>query len=63
MALTLKSKKSAEQLDHGRLTSLINSMADAVIAVDDKHKVVVYNGAALDIWTSTTLGLEQELTS
>jgi signal transduction histidine kinase len=49
MALTLKSKKSAEQLDHGRLTSLINSMADAVIAVDDKQKVVVYNGAALDI--------------
>lgn len=39
----------AEELDHGRLTSLINSMADAVIAVDEKMKVVVFNGAALNI--------------
>lgn len=37
------------QLEHERLTSLINSMADAVIAVDEKAKVVLYNGAALNI--------------
>lgn len=37
------------QLEHQRLTSLINSMADAVIAVDEQIKVVLYNGAALNI--------------
>lgn len=36
-------------IDHERLTSLIGSMADGVIAVDDKSKVVLYNGAALNI--------------
>ena len=50
MALKVKkTKTTTDQLDHGRLTSLINSMADAVIAVDEHHKVVVYNGAALNI--------------
>lgn len=37
------------QLEHERLTSLINSMADAVIAIDENQVVVVYNGAALNI--------------
>lgn len=37
------------QLEHGRLTTLINSMADGVIAVDHEVKVVLYNGAALNI--------------
>ena len=36
-------------LEHERLTSLINSMADGVIAVDENQKVAVYNGAALNI--------------
>jgi signal transduction histidine kinase len=36
-------------LEHERLTSLIGSMADGVIAVDDQIKVVLYNGAALSI--------------
>ncbi len=36
-------------VDHERLTSLINSMADGVIAVDQKQRVVIYNGAALNI--------------
>lgn len=36
-------------LEHERLTSLINSMADGVIAVDELGKVVLYNGAALNI--------------
>jgi PAS domain S-box-containing protein len=50
--MPLKLKKSTappDGLDHGRLTSLINSMADAVIAVDEDCKVVLYNGAALNI--------------
>jgi PAS domain S-box-containing protein len=40
--------KDAE-LERERLTSLINSMADGVIAIDQTTKVVVYNGAALNI--------------
>lgn len=39
----------AAALEHERLTSLIGSMADGVIAVDDDIKVVLYNGAALNI--------------
>lgn len=36
------------ELERERLTSLINSMADGVIAIDHKTNVVVYNGAALN---------------
>jgi two-component system, OmpR family, phosphate regulon sensor histidine kinase PhoR len=45
-------KPSTEALEHERLQSLINSMADGVIATDDKGTVVLYNGAALDILDS-----------
>src|SRR5437868_4494140 len=37
------------RLEHERLVSLVNSMADAVIAVDSHLKIVVYNGAALNV--------------
>ena len=46
---TRKADVAAAALEHERLTSLIGSMADGVIAVDDKTKVVLYNGAALSI--------------
>lgn len=36
-------------LEHQRLTSLINSMADGVIAIDEQMHVVIYNGAALNV--------------
>ena len=36
-------------LERERLTSLINSMADGVIAIDQHAKIVVTNGAALNI--------------
>jgi two-component system phosphate regulon sensor histidine kinase PhoR len=36
-------------LERERLDSLINSMADGVLALDENLKVVVYNGAALNI--------------
>lgn len=48
-------KKVAEQIaavaavEHERLQSLIGSMGDGVLAVDDAIKVVIYNGAALNI--------------
>ncbi len=54
---TVAPKQSAEKLppmalaalEHERLTSLISSMADGVIAIDDHNKIVLYNGAALNI--------------
>lgn len=39
-------------LEHERLNSLINSMTDGVIALDQQLKVVSYNGAALNILDS-----------
>ncbi len=48
LASILPSSKSAA-IDHERLTSLVNSMADGVIALDENLRVVLYNGAALNI--------------
>ncbi len=36
-------------VERERLTSLINSMADGVIATDEKGIILIYNGAALNI--------------
>ena len=36
-------------LEHERLSSLINSMADGVIAIDENMNIAVYNGASLNI--------------
>lgn len=38
--------------EHERLRSLINSMADGVVAIDKQGKIVLYNGAALNILDS-----------
>ena len=58
---TAKSTASAE-LEHERLSSLINSMADGVIALSQEAKIVIYNGAALNILdvNSTINGLPIE---
>lgn len=40
---------SSAQFEHDRLTSLINSMVDGVLAVDEFARVDLYNGAALNI--------------
>lgn len=37
------------QLERERLVSLINSMADGVIATDENGRIALYNGAALNI--------------
>ena len=37
------------ELERERLTSLINSMTDGVLALDERASIVVYNGAALNI--------------
>lgn len=51
MKRILSRKHTAKKatIEHQRLTSLINSMADGVIAVDQHMSVVIYNGAALNI--------------
>lgn len=41
-------------LEHERLSSLINSMADGVLAIDDKQNIAVYNGACLNILNINT---------
>lgn len=44
------------ELERERLISLINSMGDGVLAIDEKFKIVVTNGAALNILdVNTTL--------
>ncbi|HEX4774922.1 MAG TPA: ATP-binding protein [Candidatus Saccharimonadales bacterium] len=58
MTLKLKPLERASetaQIEHQRLTSLINSMADAVLAVDQAAKVVLYNAAALNIFDVNTV--------
>jgi signal transduction histidine kinase len=49
LAKTAAQDQASAQLEHERLTSLINSMADGVVAVDEKANIVLYNGAALNI--------------
>jgi len=52
MVKTLLQKAASNKqakLDHERLTSLVNSMADGVLAVDQHMKIVISNGAALNI--------------
>ena len=51
----LTSASGNARLEHERLTSLINSMADGVIAMDERARVVLYNGAALNILDSNNL--------
>lgn len=57
MPLTVKTNSSpaGAHLEHQRLTSLINSMADAVVAVDQQAHVVLYNAAALNIFDRNTI--------
>ncbi len=53
----LKAKTATSaRLERERLTSLVNSMGDGVLAIDEKKKIVVSNGAALNILdVNTTL--------
>jgi len=50
-----KPSEALEKIEHQRLTSLINSMADAVIAVDENITVVLFNGATLNILDVNTI--------
>lgn len=50
-------------VEHERLVSLIGSMADGVLAVDDHIKIVLYNGASLDILDVNSILQDQKLKS
>jgi signal transduction histidine kinase len=54
---------SPAQLEHERLNSLINSMADAVIAVDQDARVVLYNAATLNILDVNNISPGSDLNS
>jgi PAS domain S-box-containing protein len=49
------------ELEHERLNSLINSMADAVMALDEDAKVVMFNGATLNILDVNNITLNEPL--
>ena len=46
----LSNKMAKAEYEHLRLVALINSMAEAVIAVNDSGKINVYNSAALELF-------------
>ncbi len=48
-------------VEHERLVSLIGSMADGVLAVDDQVKIVQYNGAVLNILDVNSTLQDQKL--
>src|SRR4051812_34841863 len=58
-----KTTPTPKSLEHQQLTSLINSMADAVIAVDEQAKVALYNAAALNILDLNTIKAGSRLRS
>jgi two-component system, OmpR family, phosphate regulon sensor histidine kinase PhoR len=45
----LEKSRSGEKLVSERMGSLINSMVDGVFALDEEGKIVIYNGAAINI--------------
>ena len=59
----LDEARQEERLEHERLRLLINSMADAVIATDREGKIVVYNGAALELLNTNETLHDQYLTN
>lgn len=46
--------KQSLSLEHDQIMALINSMADGVIATDEQGKIMMYNGAALNVLDSNT---------
>ena len=58
-----KSVELTGEIERERLTSLINSMADGVIATDEDATVVLYNGAALNILDVNSSITGQKLSS
>ncbi len=49
------SRNTTPVLDHQRLIALINSMADAVLTVDETQKIIISNSAALNLLDTNNL--------
>jgi two-component system phosphate regulon sensor histidine kinase PhoR len=47
--LARRARTGRAKIEHERLTSLVNSMADGVLAVDKQMHIVLSNGAALNV--------------
>ncbi len=56
-SIPVLSDQEVINLEHGQLRALINSMADGVIATDRFGKIMLYNGAALNLLDSNN-GIE-----
>lgn len=56
---TIADTSRASAFEHQRLLSLINNMGDAVIATDHSGKILLYNGAVLDL-LDTNISLENK---
>ena len=56
-------KTSNQALEHEQLMTLINSLADAVIALNENLQIIRYNAAALDILDINNLSLMTPLES
>lgn len=63
MATSPTDSSKEATIEHERLKSLINNMADGVIALDDKLHVALYNGAALDVLNLNTTITDQDIAS
>lgn len=55
----LLKSKAQEALQSGRINTLINNLADAVIAIDDKGRVEMYNAASLNL-LNTNISLNNQ---
>jgi two-component system phosphate regulon sensor histidine kinase PhoR len=59
--IPLNRTEDQDKIAYIRLTSLINNMADGVIAVDEQIKIVLFNGAALNILDRNNLKIGDSL--
>ncbi len=62
MPFKKRKAKSRINIEHEQLTTLINSLADAVIALNEDIEIVRFNAAALSILDLNTLELKTPLT-
>lgn len=58
---SLNNQNTNANLEHERLNSLVNSMADAVIAVDEQVQVVLYNAATLNLFDVNNIAIGSRL--
>lgn len=63
MLMATKETPQSAALEHERLSSLINSMADGVIALNAAGDVLMYNGAALNILDVNSTVTGQSITN